>query len=149
MKLTLDEAIRNPILKMKVEVFFQVIDSLLSQIEDRFSEHSRTMIREMSIFTHQGVLKAADEADANVELDSKSIEDLCNFYKLDSDIIASEMNIFSRLYEVGNSSINLADVLPSKYVTRENAGNNDYKYSDSESDVDIDDKQRTAANEFL
>lgn len=38
-------------MKIKVEVFSLVIDSLISQTEDRFSEHSLAMVKEMDFFT--------------------------------------------------------------------------------------------------
>ena len=52
----LDEPVIEFHNKLKIELYFTLIDLLYSQLEDRVSDHILDMVKEMSYFTHTGVL---------------------------------------------------------------------------------------------
>lgn len=63
------------------------------------------------IFSHQVVLKLVDEIEVGLEINPKSIKEICQHYNLDSEKIVAEMDSFSSLYKSANSSVDLCDVL--------------------------------------
>ena len=97
-ELGIDETIREPSKKMKVEVFLTVLDSLCLQIENRFPEKSLYMIRKMSYFSQEGILEVANKLEKGKTPKPSTVEDLCSYYNLDSELVISEMETFSRLY---------------------------------------------------
>lgn len=110
-ELAIDETITEPTKKLRVEVFLSVLDSLCSQIEDRFPEKSLTMINKMSYFSHEGLLEVANELEKGQLLNTSNVDDLCLYYNIDSELILSELETFSSLYKVAYKEIDISDIL--------------------------------------
>ena len=110
-ELSVDEAPTDPIAKLRVDVYFPLLDSLTLQLQDRFPESSLNIVKQMTYFSHEGLMKIAENVEGT--LSAVEIHDLCEFYGIDGEEVAEETNVFSQLYKVSYMTINLSDVLSS------------------------------------
>lgn len=117
-ELSIDEKIDDPVKKMKVEVYFLVLDSLLSQLNDRFPDSSLAMVKQMSYFSHGGIMKIAHELETGKDFNPDKIKELCEYYNLDNDLIASELETFCNVYKVTHADIDISDMLHSPEAER-------------------------------
>ncbi|KAJ8878204.1 hypothetical protein PR048_018781 [Dryococelus australis] len=99
-ELSIDKTINNGLKKMKTEVYYVVLDSLLSQLNDRFSDSSLAMVKQISHFSHGVIMKITHQLEIGKGFNPDMIKELCEYYNLDNDLIASELETFYNVYKV-------------------------------------------------
>ena len=141
-ELGLDEPIIDINNKLKIELYFKLLDSLYAQLEDRFSDHSLDMVKEMSYFTHTGVLaKIANN------IFPENIKTLCEFYDWDNSIVSEELKTFSELYFATHTSISIDDLIPHKNDRpKETTQKGDHGGGKSNMDVDSESESEEKMN---
>ncbi|KAJ8896981.1 hypothetical protein PR048_002327 [Dryococelus australis] len=97
-ELSIDETTNDAVKKMKTKVYYLVLDSILSQLNDRFSYSSLAMVKQMSHFSHGGIMKITHQLATGKGFNPDMIKELCEYYNLDNDIIASELETFCNMY---------------------------------------------------
>lgn len=95
----------------KVTVYIRAIDSILTQLQERFSEDTICFLKEMQLFTPASLSSRRN-------LSSNDIHRLCAYYDLDSSVVCRELNEFSMAYRQVQNVISLDDIA-------ENSLNND------------------------
>ena len=105
-ELSIDEALSDPLKKIKVEVFFKTLDSLTIHLKDRFPDKTMAIITEMAFFSHECLERMAET------IQPQKIWNLCSFYNLDNQEVAAELETFSFVYKSSHSSIDISDLLP-------------------------------------
>ena len=131
---------------MKVEVHINVLDSLCSQLEDRFPEKSLGMVRQMSYFTHEGILEIANKLEQETSLKSSEVEDLCSFYNIESELLVSEISTFARLYKVLHKDIDISDVLHKSENKSDQSDVENNSSSNEETDSDNEEDEKLQKN---
>lgn len=111
-EVAVDEHIQDPLKKIKVDVFFQVLDSLQSQLTDRFPEKSLALVTQMALFSHEGIISLAKTQETGASCKSLCIQDLCDFYEIDNEQLSDELETFLMIYKATYSSIVLSDTFP-------------------------------------
>lgn len=101
-----DEPILQIKKKLKVELYFKLVDSLYNQLEDRFPDHSLKMVQQMNNFTHTGVLEINKKPISTI-----NVAELCAFYKWDVDNVCDEVNSFADIYKATHENITMEDLL--------------------------------------
>jgi len=76
--------------RLRVAMFIPVLDLLIVQLQERFSDEQIGLMKEMSLFS-SGALKSASQISPTV------ITHLTQTYHLDSDAIAAEYRDFCRI----------------------------------------------------
>ncbi|KAJ8892615.1 hypothetical protein PR048_005196 [Dryococelus australis] len=112
-ELSIDETINNAMKKMKTEIYYIVLNSLLSQLNDRFSDNSLAMVKQMSHFSHGGIMKITHQLETGKGFNPDMIKELCEYYNLDIDLIASELEAFCNVYKVTHADIDTSGMLHS------------------------------------
>lgn len=107
-ELTLDEPPLDPLEKMKINVFFRILDSLRIQLEDRFPENSLCVVKQMYNFSHEGLLQLADNQERS---NSIEISELCRQYGTEEEEVIEELQTFSEIYKDVHPTIDIADLL--------------------------------------
>lgn len=59
-EVSLDEPISNPIDSFKVNTYFTVLDIIITQIKDRFNEHSSPLLKDLSLFQRRRIKEIAE-----------------------------------------------------------------------------------------
>ncbi|XP_046673769.1 uncharacterized protein LOC124362917 isoform X1 [Homalodisca vitripennis] len=108
-ELAIDEIILDPMAKLRTEVFFKVLDSVITQLHDRFPERSLNFVQQMTNFSHEKLLNTGDDT-----LNPDIVSDMCGYYGLDTEKLCEEFDVFSQLYKGSYQNIDLSDVLSSK-----------------------------------
>ncbi|KAG8334518.1 hypothetical protein J6590_088263 [Homalodisca vitripennis] len=78
--------------KLRTEVFFKVLDSVITQLHDRFPESSLNFVQQMTHFSHEKLLNTG-----NNTLNPDIVSDLCGYYGLDTEKLCEEFDVFSQL----------------------------------------------------
>ncbi len=89
--------------KLKVEVLYEMIDSLVVQIEERFNKNTLQILKDMQIFRHENLMKENYTTEA---------QSLCQYYNIDSDAIKRELEEFKVIYKSMEKDIDVSDLLP-------------------------------------
>ncbi|KAG8321460.1 hypothetical protein J6590_046635 [Homalodisca vitripennis] len=87
----------------------KVLDSVITQLHDRFPERSLNFVQQMTHFSHEKLLNTGDDT-----LNPDIVSDLCGYYGLDTKKLCEEFDVFSQLYKGSYQNIDLSDVLSSK-----------------------------------
>uniref|UniRef100_A0A1B6DUM8 Uncharacterized protein n=1 Tax=Clastoptera arizonana TaxID=38151 RepID=A0A1B6DUM8_9HEMI len=74
-ELAIDEIILDPMAKLRTEVFFKVLDSVITQLHDRFPERSLNIVQQMTNFSNEKLLNTGDDT-----LNPDIVSDLCGCY---------------------------------------------------------------------
>ena len=87
--------------KLKREAYFEVIDALRLQINDRFQKDTLDVMKELSIFCHENLLKADHTTRA---------DNLCQHCNLDPELVEKELSEFKPLYKAMETDIDVSDL---------------------------------------
>lgn len=116
-EVAVDERIQDIDRAYKVEVVLPVLDIILQQLHDRFTEENVSLLREMKHFT-PGSLISSDS------ICPDDIKNICQFYNLDAITIARERNAFAPIFTSMAHLINISDLSTSLSAPR-HTDNND------------------------
>ncbi|KAJ8886381.1 hypothetical protein PR048_012592 [Dryococelus australis] len=84
-----DETINDAVKKMKTDVYYLDLDSLLSQLNDSFSDSSLAIAKQMSHFSYGGIMKITHQLVTGKGFNPDMIKEHYEYYNLDNDLIAS------------------------------------------------------------
>lgn len=101
---TTDERPTDPVLLFKANVYYCCLDTVISQLKDRFTDNVLTVFEQMCHFTHAKLL--TEEVTATEE-----VADLCVTYGLDAVCVVRELNEFRHAYRSAHHLINMEDLL--------------------------------------
>jgi hypothetical protein len=87
----------------KVDVVICGLDVTLQQLRDRFTDQNVAFLREIHHFSPAGLLSVKS-------VSPKDVENICNFYNLDANIIARERNSFAPEYRSMAALITVSDL---------------------------------------
>ena len=90
-ELTFDERQTDPEQAFKTEVYYLCLDTVITQMKNRFTDEVLSVIQQMSFFTHSGLVGTEDRKE-------EEITELCNNYGLDSSSVVMELNEFRTVY---------------------------------------------------
>lgn len=90
--------------KFKIDVYYIVIDRILMEMSERFTDSTLTCIQQMNFFTDKTLQELK-------EIKSKDVEELCEMYNLDSHKIAEEYNDFKKIYSAMCEDVNVSDLI--------------------------------------
>lgn len=93
---------RNELEQLKIEIYYAVIDRLLIQMNERFGENILAILQNMSIFSHENLLK--DDYPTRAE-------DLCKNYNLNPVDVETELKEFKSLYKSMHKEIDISDLV--------------------------------------
>ncbi|KAJ8893732.1 hypothetical protein PR048_006332, partial [Dryococelus australis] len=110
-ELSIDETINDAVKKMKTDVSYLVLHLLLCQPNDCFSDSSLAMVKQMSHFSHEGIMKITHQLETGKGINLDMIKELCEYYNLDSYLIDSELETFCNVYKVTHADIDISDML--------------------------------------
>lgn len=97
----LDYHEHDEVTRLKVDVYYTMIDSLLTQINERFEKDTLEIMKEMGIFCHVNLLK--DDCPTRAEY-------LCKHYNLNVEAIENELKDFKRIYKLMEKDIDISDI---------------------------------------
>lgn len=72
--------------------FFKLSFSSYDQLEDRFSDSLMKIVKQLSYFTHESILRINER-----QIWNENIVELCDFYNSDDEIVSEELNSFSEI----------------------------------------------------
>src|SRR6266516_3535112 len=86
-----DERVAESSECFKICVFLRAIDEVLMQLKERFSDDTLGLLQEMYIFTPARLR-------SRKKVEQSEIQNICQFYNLDLDIVTKELNEFLLLF---------------------------------------------------
>lgn len=132
----LDDPITDPIFKMKVEMFYIVLDRTLSALKIRFNDDYVGILRDISLFSIKRIIEIKNN---NAKLPLDRFDALCSCYQfIPKDLLVAEYIQFTQKYEDIVRNVNL----PKKIHLNENksSDSSDDCYSSSGSETDDDEE---------
>ncbi|XP_039295010.1 uncharacterized protein LOC120353853 [Nilaparvata lugens] len=147
-ELAIDGCIEDPIKKVKVDIYFHVLDSLYTQLTDRFPESSLAMVTQMGYFSHDGILKMVDDKKKGLKFNPSSIENLSEYYNLDKELIVDELDIFIDVYKATYLDIDISDVMSEKKNSERTSTANPEDSLSSDHDGDEEQENVTVTDKF-
>lgn len=105
-ELARDEPIDSGEESFKCNVFIPVLDTVIVQLEDRFSNHETELMKEMQIFAPSSLLTSERALVAN------DIRHLCENYCLDAADVLKELAEFRSGYRQVHHMVNMGDMMP-------------------------------------
>ncbi|KAJ8889196.1 hypothetical protein PR048_008693 [Dryococelus australis] len=64
----------------------------------------------MSHFSHVGIMKITHQLETGKGFNPNMIKELCEYYNLDNDIIASELETFRNMYKFTHADIDISNI---------------------------------------
>jgi hypothetical protein len=92
-ELARDEKVGEVSENFKVTVYIRAIDSILTQLQERFSEDTICFLKEMQLLTPASL-------SSRTNFSSNDIHRLCAYYDIDSSVVCRELNEFSMVFIV-------------------------------------------------
>jgi len=89
----------------KCKVFVPVLDMVLVQLKERFSDHDTELMRQMQIFAPSALL-TSERA-----LVDDDVHKLCTNYSPDTSVVLKELREFRLVYRHVHNMVNMADLM--------------------------------------
>lgn len=132
-----DTPIDDPLLKLKVSMYFFCIDTIHSLIADRFSETSQGIFRDLALFSVKRILEIKNSPNKGpLSLPTDAFSTLCSTYNkhLNLENLRKEYLQFVELFESYNSA---AKSLPETlHPEKKNGEGNEIENDDDWMDID-------------
>ena len=111
-EMAVDEPIHEREAAFKATVYIYALDTVLAQLQDRFSDANVSIMREMQYFSPKYLMSTSRDCEPT------DIDCLCTFYKIESGIICRELSTFRPLYRQMHSLVSVSDLLAKQNRSR-------------------------------
>ena len=105
-ELAQDEPIERGEQAFKCKVFIPVLDTVLVQLKERFTDHDTELMTQMQVFAPSALL-TSERA-----LVDDDVHNLCTNYSLDTSVVLKELREFRPVYRQVHSMVNMDDLMP-------------------------------------
>ncbi|KAG8304126.1 hypothetical protein J6590_101836 [Homalodisca vitripennis] len=106
------------------------------------------MVSQMGYFSHDGILKMVDDKKKGLKCNPSSIENLCEYYNLDKELIVDELDIFIDVYKATHLDIDISDVMSEKKKSERTSTANPEDSLSSDHDEDKEQEDVTVTDKF-